>query len=243
MPRRPSKPKPKREALPEVLPCLAPCGGEIVLVDRGAEAAEDRFVVSHRPGGGQVTTGSEKTARILMKALAEGKDSRGVLPKAEVRSEEGEVKKPRERALQPPPPPPSSLASACARASNLPVEKIMRTPEANSMALQTILETKFSEDDIVDGIRGLLEAERSFEQNGVLVTTPDHAAREKGLRLLMEFRHGKPLNRPEPKAGKTVDLAAFREKVMRSPAFRETLMKICREADAAAKAKEEVKKG
>lgn len=60
--------------------CLAPCGGWIVLYDLGAEHAL-RWRVMHQPSGAKRECTGRPTAEKLYKALVEGSDKHGVLPK------------------------------------------------------------------------------------------------------------------------------------------------------------------
>jgi hypothetical protein len=219
----------------------------MVLYDHGEHAGSDRWVVKHQPSGKALRTGSREKAREWYGQLAQGIDKRGVLPKigaqdAETRREgdgekgtSGGVEKKEKseppKTLKTPPMPPDQGSPARARMSGGGENALMvRTMEAGTVALAAAIDERFPEERIMAKIEEMLEAEKSFQQDGGIVTVPDWNAREKGVRLLVEYKYGKAYNRKEPVASKGVDMAGFLQK-LKVASFRNALKALIVEAE------------
>ena len=218
-------------------PCLAPCGGEIVLYDLG-EAVTLRWVVKHQPSGKSLETGSRETARTLYTQLAEGIDKRGFLPKATP------VPVP---AVSPPAPPPAKPPETgpkvpprmemTPRVRARPRDDsptLLKTMEATSVGLAAVLDAHASDRWIVAQLIKQTRAVRTWESNGVMVTAPDGPTRMRALELLMERKYGKAFKAAEPRASKKMDVSSFMAKMKQSPEFRRTLREMVEQAEAEA---------
>lgn len=122
------------------------------------------------------------------------------------------------------------------RAPDASPPSAVRTMESVSLSMAAALDARFSDDVVLGHIERLLAAERSFQQDGSIVTAPDHASQIRALDLLLKYKLGLPFARVEPKASKSVDLSEFSERIRKSPAYRQGLRELLDEAEAAAKA-------
>lgn len=217
------------------LRCKAKCKGWVVVIDRKKgvpdwlhlpPGIQCRWIVAHRPNGAWAGADTRLEARELLRQTASGVDPEGILPK-EIRKASdagsppsgsgsppsGNLEGSRVRARKPPP----SLA-----AQSLPPPA---DPTVFHLEFKREMLTKFNAERISGLIEGLLTAERcvGVNENGEAVMVPDWGARERGIRLVVEYNEGKATERPDVKESKKVNFDTLRANCLRSPAYRAAL--------------------
>lgn len=103
-----------------------------------------------------------------------------------------------------------------------------------SLALSTdvgfmrLLRDEFPESTIISYLRDLCEAEKGVYSYGVeTAKEPDWATREKGLKLLLAYREGLPVQRKEEVSRRESSDAEVMEKVAMKPGYRRAWMNYC----------------
>lgn len=111
---------------------------------------------------------------------------------------------------------------------------MIRTMESVSLTFAAAFDAAFPDDVIIAHLQRQLVAERSFMQDGVVVTAPDHTTQLKAISEVLDRKLGVPFKAIEPKASKSVDLSEFTDRIRKSPAYRQGLRELLEEAEAEA---------
>lgn len=103
-------------------------------------------------------------------------------------------------------------------------------PAVVNRAVTEALVREFPEDRLVEVLEEMLTASRSFVtgkgENKREIITPDWNARERALRLIMEYQLGKPIQRQEILTHQAKTTDDIMELCRKSPAFRGVLRMI-----------------
>jgi len=235
--------------------CLAPCGGWIVMYDHGPDAGDDRYVVAHSPSGSKRACPSRGKAEKLYKNLAEGIDRLGMLPQNPIlpitpvdvlpaseaapvtggdsHARAGDNPLPGTTASPPPnyplPPPTGATHQTPAKPLSDP-----RALDLLNLQLLQHLEAKFPFENLMIELESGLAAVKAFQQDGDIVSIPDHATRVKYLDLILKYKIGTPYQRAEVKDKGRMDLGAFISQLHTNPAYRAQFRNLLDEADAKA---------
>lgn len=174
-------------------------GGYVVLIDRRKApevAGTSRWAVVHMPSQKSQTFPSREKARDAMKILALGRDERwGVLP-YEARPGElpGKTGRPGFRTR----PSPDEQQTMMAQGG---------TPQTGGR-FSLVLTEEFEDGEIGTWLRELCEAKKTIivgkGEDAQPIEEPDWMTREKGLRLLLNYREGTPVQRQETTVKDTI---------------------------------------
>ena len=103
--------------------------------------------------------------------------------------------------------------------------------EANLQITESLFQ-EFPDSDLIDVLREMLGATRVFVQkDGNVIETPDWPARDRAMRLIFEYRLGKPVQRQEIVTHNTNSTADVVEMARQNPGFRAALRQILEEPD------------
>lgn len=235
-----------------------PIGGYVVCYDleKGAfggklDPSFGRWVLVHRPGKKYVQFKTRDLARTAMSEIAKlvksyllfviPKNNTGVPPLEVPAAAPPEGKKSRVRVREAAAPPPEKPLQTSPAASEPPEGKPSETtapeqPPAGDFHLEfkRLMQQRFTPLKIVGEIEALLSATRTVATKEEVFEVPDYHARERGIRMAIEYSEGKATERPDVKEVKKMSWGELVTLFKRSPAARRAVRQIIEDEEAAA---------
>ena len=188
------------------LKCLP--GGHVVLFDRHENPTlkgTSRWLVMHFPSGGSASFSGQAKAKDALKVLQLGRDEWGLLP---CEAPMGDLNRLKPRAE-------SGMVQNMSEAEKK--QMLNPSPQGGESQFGSVLTEKFDDDQIGEWIRELCTAEKD---NG----EPDWTTREKGLKLLLSYREGTPIQRQETIVKDTISPEDVLKRLKNNKKYREAFL-------------------
>jgi len=188
------------------LKCLP--GGHVVLFDRHENPTlkgTSRWLVMHFPSGSSASFPSQTKARDALKILQLGRDEWNILPCEAPTGDLSRIK-------------PRSESGMVQNLSESEKKQMLNPSPGESVGqFGLVLNEKFDDNQIGDWIRELCTAEKD---NG----EPDWTTREKGLKLLLSYREGTPIQRQETIVKDTISPEDVLKRLKNNQKYREAFL-------------------